>query len=59
MENNELKKTSNLGDVMRILGGKSSLALAMVAISITCPSKRKGEGKGVPDSTSLGLSARL
>jgi len=58
MENNELKKTSNLGDVMRMLGGKSSLALATVAISITCPSKREGE-RQIPDTTSFGLSVKL
>jgi hypothetical protein len=58
MENGELKKTSNLGDVMRMLGGKSSLALATVAISITCPSKREGE-RQIPDTTSFGLSVKL
>ncbi|KAK6436905.1 hypothetical protein LTR95_006909 [Oleoguttula sp. CCFEE 5521] len=58
MEDGQLKKTSNLGDVMRMLGGKSSLALATVAISITCASKQEGE-RQVPDKSSFGLSVKL
>ncbi|KAK1050097.1 hypothetical protein LTR74_017142 [Friedmanniomyces endolithicus] len=58
MDEGVLKKTSNLSDVMRMLNGKSSLALAIVAISITCPSKMEGE-RQIPDRSSYGLSVKL
>ena len=55
MEDGEFQKTSNLADVMRMLGGKSSLSLATVAISITASSKTEGNQQ-VPDTTSFGWS---
>ncbi|KAK5162690.1 uncharacterized protein LTR77_011243 [Saxophila tyrrhenica] len=54
----QFRKTSNLSDVMRMLGGKSSLSLATVAISITCPSKSEGD-RQVPDKSTHGLSIKL
>ncbi|KAL8900920.1 MAG: hypothetical protein Q9207_005453 [Kuettlingeria erythrocarpa] len=58
MEDTQFKRTTNLADVMRMLGGKSSLALATVAISITCSAKSEGD-KLVPDTSSCGLSIKL
>jgi len=52
------KKTTNLSDVMRMLGGKSSLCLGTVAISITCGSKTEGN-KQVMDTSSFALSVKL
>ncbi|KAH9827498.1 hypothetical protein Tdes44962_MAKER09692 [Teratosphaeria destructans] len=58
MDEGQLKKTNNLSDVTKMLSGKSSLALATVAISLTCPSKLEGD-RQVPDRTSYGLSVKI
>jgi hypothetical protein len=53
-----IQKTTNLVDVMRMLNGKSSLSLATLAISITCPAKMV-DGKPVVDKSAYGLSIKL
>lgn len=55
---NGVAKTTNLVDVMRMLSGMSSLCLATLAISITCPAKMV-DGKPVADKTAFGLSVKL
>ncbi|KAL9122243.1 MAG: hypothetical protein Q9187_001195 [Circinaria calcarea] len=58
MSENGIQRTTNLVDVMRMLNGKSSLALATLAISITCPAKMV-DGKPVADRSAFGLSIKL
>ena len=54
LDDDELKTTSMVSDVMRTLDGKSSLVLATVAIPVTCPVKSDTKRMAL-DRRSLGL----
>jgi hypothetical protein len=57
-EDNEIHKTQNLSDIMQMNRGRSSLATATVAISISFNAVRNGE-QWVPVMESAGLSVKL